>query len=131
MALAALVAHYFSFDLGVLPVLGWVLMAVAVALTVAAALAMLRAKTPVLPRRNPSTLVTSGVFSVSRNPIYLADILVLVGWCLAIGQPLAAVLAYPLYWVLDRRFAAPEERRLTALFGDEFATYASRVRRWL
>ena len=110
---------------------GLVLIFAGLALALVAAIYLVRARTAVMPRNEPAELVTRGPFRLSRNPIYLADLIILVGWCLLIGQPLAAILVVPLYLVLDRRFALPEELGLEAKFGDAFKDYARRVPRWL
>lgn len=102
-----------------------------VALMVAAAVQMAAARTTVIPRRDPAALVTSGVFRISRNPIYLGDALVLAGailwWDLGLALPL--VPAFVL--IINRRFILDEEARLRAAFGPEFAAWARRTRRWL
>lgn len=126
--LASLAIHFNS---PFLTVLGAHVVLVAVLFAVWAAFVMWRARTTVIPRKDPSALVTKGPFAVSRNPIYLADIVAVVGFALLFGQPFAAVLAVPLYVVLDRRFAAPEEARLAAIFGDAFDAYRAKVRRWV
>jgi len=131
MALAYAAAAAWSFELTELRLTGVLIMALAILLAAFAAFTLWRAGTTVVPGREPSALVTGGPYRLSRNPIYLADVLVLGGWCLALGQPLAAVLMWPLFRVLDTRFAAPEERRLAATFGAAFLAYARRVRRWL
>ncbi len=120
------------------PVMGesgrWIGLAVGlagVALMVAAIGQMAALKTTVIPRRNPSSLVTSGVFGWSRNPIYLADALILTGaifwWDALLALPLVASFVS----VITARFIRDEEARLTAAFGPEFDLWAGRVRRWI
>lgn len=93
--------------------------------------AMARARTTVIPHRLPQALVTSGVFRLSRNPIYLADAGFLTAAILWWDAPQALPLV-PLFMVLIRkRFIRGEEARLRALFGDAFEDWATRVRRWL
>jgi protein-S-isoprenylcysteine O-methyltransferase Ste14 len=92
-----------------------------------------RARTTVNPWRpqNTSSLVTSGIYQRTRNPMYLGLFLVLVGWAvfLASAWPLAGPPAFMFYM---RRFQIqPEERVLTTKFGAAYADYSSRVRRWL
>ncbi|MEM7694852.1 MAG: isoprenylcysteine carboxylmethyltransferase family protein [Pseudomonadota bacterium] len=120
-----------SFDLTELAVTGGLFMVLALGVMVWAAVTLARAKTTVIPHRAPDALVISGPFRFTRNPIYLADLAFLFGFALAVEQPLAASLCLPFFVVLDRRFAAPEERRLHAAFGEDFVAYANRVRRWL
>lgn len=97
-----------------------------------AAWTMHRARTTLDPHGHPSSLVTSGPFRLSRNPIYLADALILAGLCLAFRAPLAAPpLVAGFAAVISARFIRPEERRLAQAFPDAFQAYRRRTRRWL
>ncbi len=110
---------------------GVALLVVAAALTVAALVEFARARTTVIPHRAPDALITSGVFRWTRNPIYLADLLVLLGLSLIWGR-LAGLLLLPALWaVLELRFIRPEEARLYEAFPDYFKAYAKTVRRWI
>lgn len=97
----------------------------------AAALQMVLARTTVIPRRNPSALVTGGLFAWSRNPIYLADAIVLTGAILWLDAVLALPLVAVFVWLIQTRFIRDEEARLTLAFGPEFDLWAARVRRWV
>lgn len=109
---------------------GWMLIAAGLALMLAAAVTMLRARTTVHPHHAPEALVTGGVFALSRNPIYLADAAILAGASLILGG--AGLVLVPVFMaVIAHRFIRPEEARLADHFGDAFARYAGRVRRWL
>ena len=92
-----------------------------------------RAKTTVNPTKpqNTSSLVTTGVYSFTRNPMYVGLLFVVLGWAAFLFSPWALVgpLAFVLY--IGRFQIEPEERALTALFGATFSTYAARVHRWL
>lgn len=92
-----------------------------------------RAGTTVNPMKpeSSSSLVRSGIYSYTRNPMYLGFLLVLLAWALYLSHP-AAFLFLPLYVLYMNRFQIePEEQALASLFGEAFTTYASRVRRWL
>lgn len=90
-----------------------------------------RRRTTIVPHLAPDALVTEGPMRFSRNPIYAADVLVLVGWGVSLGA-IAPFLLIPLFAiVIQRRFILAEEARLAAAFGDEFAAYKARVRRWI
>jgi protein-S-isoprenylcysteine O-methyltransferase Ste14 len=91
-------------------VLGIMIIGGALFIDVAAMLAMQRAKTTILPHKGSSALVTGGPFSFSRNPIYLANVLLLFGLGLALGNLW--------FWVLARFPAA-------------FLAYRKKVRRWI
>jgi protein-S-isoprenylcysteine O-methyltransferase Ste14 len=91
----------------------------------------MRARTTVIPREAPSALITTGIFRLSRNPIYLADLLILTGFSLIWGKFFGLILVPLLGWVLFRRFIAGEEARLHQAFGEEYAAYTARTRRWI
>lgn len=112
--------------------------AVAVALiggafSIAGAIAFRKAKTTVNPLspEKASTLVTSGVYRVTRNPMYVALLLALVAWAVFLSSPVA--LAGPVGFIayVNRFQIEPEERALSTLFGNMYAKYSSSVRRWL
>ena len=102
-----------------------------IALALWAAVAFKRARTTIVPHETPSALVDTGPFRFSRNPIYVADVVILVGWCLSLGAPGALLLVAPFAWVLQRRFILPEEHRLAVHLGQPYTEYRARVRRWL
>lgn len=110
---------------------GVALMLGGLGLAIWAASRFVPAGTTVVPHRAPSALVTDGPYRFSRNPIYLADLAILAGWALAFGTVAGLLVLIPLQQVLERRFVLPEEQRLAAAFGEDFARYRSRVRRWL
>jgi protein-S-isoprenylcysteine O-methyltransferase Ste14 len=82
-----------------------------------------------IDREQPGELVTSGVFALSRNPVYLALSLVLIGVSLALGSIPLTVLAAaaPLYF---RQLIPREERFLQVHYGERYARYSERVPRW-
>jgi protein-S-isoprenylcysteine O-methyltransferase Ste14 len=130
-AIGGVIGRIAPIDLGVNSILGAGLILVGLVLMLVAAAQMMMARTTVIPHRDPNALVMGGVFSLSRNPIYLADALVLVGlylhWDALVALPLVAVFMA----VITRRFIRPEEARLQAIFGEIYADYCARTRRWL
>jgi protein-S-isoprenylcysteine O-methyltransferase Ste14 len=92
-----------------------------------------RARTTVNPMKpgSTSTLVVSGVYRYTRNPMYLGFLLVLLGWAAFLSNPVALVLL-PAFVVYMNRFQiGPEERVLASLFAPEYPVYHARVRRWI
>ena len=77
-----------------------------------------------------SALVTTGVYSRTRNPMYLGFVLVLAAWCLALGvmQSLWVLPVFALY--LNELQIKPEERILRSKYPREFSDYCSQVGRW-
>ena len=90
-----------------------------------------RAKTPVPSNQPVRALVTTGIHGWSRNPIYVAMLLLYVGIGIAARSPWALVLALPLVVILRYGVVAREERYLVQHFGDTYRDYKGRVRRWL
>ncbi|RDW12482.1 methyltransferase family protein [Paracoccus thiocyanatus] len=111
--------------------LGLLLVAAALALMLWAAFTMWRARTTVIPGRLPAALVTHGPFRFSRNPIYLADLILLAGLMLALSAPAGLVAVPALALVLKRRFILREETVIAAAYGAAFDRYRKRVRRWI
>ena len=103
------------------------------AFDLAGLIAFIRRKTTINPLRPASTaaLVTTGLYRVTRNPMYLGMLLVLFGWAVFLAN-LAALLIAPLFAFYITRFQIiPEERVLAEKFGAAFMAYQSQVRRWL
>lgn len=100
---------------------------------IAGSLAFNRSKTTVNPLQpeQASSLVTSGVFRVSRNPMYVGMALLLLAWAFYLTSlaGLFGFVGFILY--IDRFQIQVEERALYKLFGNDFVTYKNQVRRWL
>ena len=110
----------------VLLAIGLLLMAVAVGYFIAARTTV----NPLRPSR-ASSLITAGVFALSRNPIYLGDLLVLAALAVWLGNWLNAVLLALFVCYINRFQIIQEERALAQLFGAAYDAYCSQVRRWL
>jgi len=107
--------------------------AVAGAFAAAGIGSFLRARTTLDPRTPGKTaaLVTGGVYTITRNPLYLSLLLLLAGWAIWLANPVSLV-CIPFFVAYMNTFQVkPEERALAALFGGEFEEYCRRVRRWL
>ncbi len=92
-----------------------------------------RVKTTIHPLHpeDASALVTSGIFSLTRNPMYLGLLLVLLGWAVYLTNALAFIFPVVYVPLMNHLQILPEERALAAKFGPEFSVYRSKVRRWL
>ena len=84
-----------------------------------------------LKPQTASTLVTTGVYRITRNPMYVGLMLLLVSWAvyLSSGWAFFGPVAFVLY--ITRFQILPEEQALIGIFGQEFDAYRSRSRRWL
>ena len=111
--------------------LGGAIMLVGLSLDISAMLAMWRHHANILPHRAATALVTSWPFSVSRNPIYLGNTVMLAGAAFAFANPwfiaMAAVAVQAVLMLAIKR----EEAHLAASFGAEWDNYAAHVPRWL
>jgi len=99
----------------------------------AGVLAFRRAATTVNPTtpQASSSVVTGGIYAVSRNPMYVGFALVLLGLGLWLGNGAALVLVPAFVLYMNRFQIAPEERMLTDKFGASYTQYVQQVRRWL
>ena len=78
-----------------------------------------------------TTLVTTGIYAISRNPMYLGFFLLLLGWSLILASGYGIVLSVAFAGYLDRFQIRPEEEAMATLFGDQFDKYKARVGRWI
>ena len=90
-----------------------------------------RHRTTVVPHKTPSRLIQSSIYSRTRNPIYLGDVLILAGLILRFDAVLSLPLVPILLWVLEKRFVVPEEDRMRREFRTDYARYERKVRRWV
>nr|MEC9420349.1 isoprenylcysteine carboxylmethyltransferase family protein [Pseudomonadota bacterium] len=85
---------------------------------------------PITPDR-ARTLVTHGFYRVSRNPMYVADVLLLLAFGIYLGTVTVFAVVPAFVWYLTEFQIRPEEEHLKRLFGQEYLDYCARVRRWL
>ena len=106
---------------------------VGIGLIVAARITFARAAatfSPMSPRRS-SRLVTTGVYRLSRNPMYLGTLLVLFAVAAWLADPVSLAVALSYIAYMDRFQIAPEERVLRGRIGSAYEDYVLGVRRWL
>lgn len=107
------------------------LVAVAGLLLAPAPALFLRHRTTIIPHGSARTLVTSGPYRITRNPMYLALTIAYVGaaLCMNVAWPLPFLMV-PV-WVLHKKIIPFEEATLARSFGAEYQAYQQRVRRWI
>ena len=88
-------------------------------------------ETTIIPDGQPSALMESGLFGYSRNPIYLAMAVFLLGSALAVGHIWALVIVPVFVLLAQQIWIIKEEESLEAAFGQIYRNYTMRVRRWL
>lgn len=110
---------------------GLVLAGIAVALLGIAAFRQVRTTANPMKPQDCSSLVVSGIYGYTRNPMYLGLLFVLSGWCLFL-QNIAAIALLPLFLKAMNHFQISiEEECLEAKFGEDYLAYKKRVPRWL
>ncbi len=85
---------------------------------------------PLQPEK-ASTLVTTGIYKLTRNPMYLGMLLVLLGWFVYLGSLLNLILVGLFIWFINRFQIMPEESALQARFAEEYTSYCKATRRWI
>jgi len=115
------------------PALAFAFAGIGIAFALAGVLAFRKARTTINPMKpaSASTVVASGVYAVSRNPMYVGILFVLAGWAVFLAHmlPFAFLPVFVLY--MNRFQIEPEERALSERFGSGYAAYLRAVRRWL
>jgi protein-S-isoprenylcysteine O-methyltransferase Ste14 len=88
-------------------------------------------KTTVKPYKNPTEFITSGPFRISRHPMYLGMMLILLGATIVSGTLIIFVFPIAFIILMEIFFIPFEEKNLERIFGRKYLSYKSRVRRWL
>lgn len=112
-------------------VVGFVLVGIAIG---ASAIGLfLRSRTTISPHAldKTNTLVVGGIYCLTRNPMYLGLLLVLIGWGVRLGNPLNIIVLAGFVIAINALQIKPEEKILREKFGADFDAYCARVRRWL
>ena len=87
--------------------------------------------TSVKPGDISEALIIHGPYRWSRNPIYMAMVVALVGSAVWFGNATAFLPLIGFFWIISSQFIAMEEQMLIDRFGDEYRDYRDKVRRWL
>jgi protein-S-isoprenylcysteine O-methyltransferase Ste14 len=109
------------------------LLVLGAAISLAGVIAFRRARTTTNPLRPgaASSLVVTGIYTRTRNPMYLGFAVVLLAWSAWLAHPVTLLGVAGFVAWMSRFQIAAEERAIGALFGEEFERYRDRVRRWL
>ena len=111
--------------------IGCVAIAFGIILMVVSFVMFLRHKTSVVPKRIPKSIITIGPYKYSRNPIYVADVIILIGYVLTLGAVLSFLLVPAFIWVIRTRFIDGEETHIRKEFGEAYEEYCQQTRRWI
>jgi protein-S-isoprenylcysteine O-methyltransferase Ste14 len=116
---------------GIASPIGNALMVLAILLAILSQRELRRARTSQLPDTPATSLVTTGPYSISRNPIYLAWAILQLGIGIWLRNGWVVVLLVPAIMTVDVAGIIPEERYLQEKFGRDYEDYRGRVKRWL
>lgn len=87
--------------------------------------------TTIRPFEDSDALVTGGFYRISRNPMYLGMVIILIGIAILLGT-LISFLPIPIFAMsMRQRFILKEEAMLTEKFGEKYREYKKSVRRWI
>lgn len=110
---------------------GWLVLLCGVCLLTAAA-ALFRVKaTTVDPTKEPNKLVKSGIYRVTKNPMYLGMFLILIGFPFVLESLIGLIFPILFFFFMDRVVIPKEEKVVEKVFGEAYRKYHSQTRRWL
>jgi len=127
----SLIWNPLGFDNGLIRGAGWGLILAALALMGWASVQFVVKRTSIVPRNRPKALIAEGPYRISRNPIYLADAMVVLGFALVMGSAIGVILVPVFMWIIQRRFILGEEAGLRTAYPDQSQPYFTATRRWL
>jgi protein-S-isoprenylcysteine O-methyltransferase Ste14 len=133
--IAMLVLHFLLPIANIIPILwnltGLVFLVSGITLNLIADRAFQRVGTTVKPYQESSNLVTSGVFQISRNPMYLGMVLMLIGIAVLLRSLSPLLVVIPFAVLIDQIYIRVEEQMLAEKFGSTWQAYKAKTGRWL
>jgi protein-S-isoprenylcysteine O-methyltransferase Ste14 len=111
---------------------GWGLIAMGLGIDLYSVILFIRTRTTVNPMQvhRANRLIVTGLYRISRNPMYLGLVLALSGWGVLLGNPLTLLFVWALARTLVVVQITPEEEALRERFGEAYLRYSRRVNRW-
>jgi protein-S-isoprenylcysteine O-methyltransferase Ste14 len=92
---------------------------------------LLKSKTTLSPYESPTSLVTSGPFRISRNPMYLGMTAILLGNAILLGTLVTFASPALFIMIIETLLIPDEERKLEKIFGERYKKYKNEVRQWI
>lgn len=118
-------------ELTVTTIAGWGLVIISIGLVIWAVREFRIATEPVNVYQPTNTIVPSGPYEFSRNPMYLAMAILYLGITVLVNSLWLLILLLPALWLVHYGVIIREEHYLQEKLGDEYARYKAKVRRWL
>ena len=114
-------------------IIGGIILLSGIATAVLAILLFKKYKTTINPMKPEETtvLVTTGIFSITRNPMYLGLFFVIFSTVLFLGSWFGIIILMIFVWYITKFQIISEEEAMEKLFGDKYDEYRQNVRRWL
>lgn len=114
-------------------IIGGLILLLGVVTAVLATLLFKKDKTTVNPSdpEKTTTLVTNGIFSITRNPMYLGLFLSISSTILFFGSWFGIIILMFFVWYINKFQIIPEEEAMEKLFGNKYSEYRQKVRRWI
>jgi protein-S-isoprenylcysteine O-methyltransferase Ste14 len=112
-------------------IFGSVLYFVGVSFIFPAAFEFVKSKNTVITAKAATSLQTTGIYSISRNPMYLGLLFIYLGLTLQFGNWWTLILLPLLVVIITNRVIIPEEKYLARAFGEQYVVYKKKVRRWI
>lgn len=116
---------------GKLSILGWVFIVLSIILLIMSTKFFVKEHTNIDVRKPTTSIITSGPYRFSRNPIYLSMTIFYLGITILIGDLWLLFILIPILLTIQYGVIKHEEHYLTKKFGEKYTTYKESVRRWL
>lgn len=110
---------------------GYALIAIGIAIALWCALQFFKHKTTIHPGHTPTSLITTGIYGFSRNPIYFAMAIIIVGCCIQTGNIVTFPIVLIFVGIITVLFIEPEEAILRSQFASDYDAYTQSTRRWI
>jgi len=111
--------------------LGWILIFISVIIFVMATKSFVKAHTEINPHKPTTSIIMNGVYSFSRNPIYLSMTILYLGVATLFNELWLLIILIPVLFIIRYGVIKREESYLTKKFGKKYTDYKASVRRWL
>lgn len=102
-----------------------------IVLAASAARLFSKAKTGIVPFSESTKLVVSGAYRFTRNPMYLGMFFCLIGVTLLVNNMLGLLVLLLFFFIIRQKFVLKEEVQMQETFGDDYAQFKARIRRWI
>jgi len=110
---------------------GVAVIALGLALVVMSIPSFVRARTSIHPDHTPSALIRTGLYRFTRNPIYLGNVIALLGIAVVMGVTTPFIVPFVFAMIIRKLFIEREEANLHDEFGSAYNDYCHKVRRWI